>query len=99
VKALVILSLLAGLVSVPVFADCSAPPVPSVPNGATASRDDMLAAQRAIKAYDVATQDYLDCMIKNGGSTAKQAKAMSVLRDVADRFNAELRAFKAKNSA
>jgi hypothetical protein len=100
VKALAILSLLAGLTVFPAFADCVAPPpAPNVPNGAIASRDDMLAAQKAVKAYDVTVQVYLDCAAKPGRNPVDRDKALHTLREVADRFNEELRMFKEKNAA
>jgi hypothetical protein len=100
VKALALLSLLAGLAPLPVLADCGALQLaPEVPSGATASRDGMLAAQKAVKAYDVAIQGYLNCLHNIGGSSLDQDAALRTLRAVADRFNQELRTFKEKNGA
>jgi hypothetical protein len=99
-KWLVVFTLLANLVALPAYADCAAPQLTSpVPSGATASREDMLAAQRAIKAYDLAVNDYVACMDRIHGSADKQTAVLRELQEIADRFNAEFRAFKAKNSA
>jgi hypothetical protein len=62
----------------------------------------MLAAQKAVKAYDVTVQVYVDCAAQPGGNPVEQDKAQRALRAlhvIADQFNAELRTFKQKNSA
>ena len=94
-------------------ADCM-PPNDSVqiPDGSKATRDEMIAAQRAIKAFDAAVQTYGDCLkqeqdakIAAGGDRGKVTAAYSKLNNeqvdkvqkYADKFNVELRAFKAKS--
>jgi hypothetical protein len=52
----------------------------------------MLAAKKAVDAYKSGVEEYLVCE-KN---TAKQEVAQAELVKVADRFNVEVRAFKAK---
>jgi len=42
--------------------DCSAPEVPTMPDGATASYDDMIAGQGAVKAFQAANLEYMNCM-------------------------------------
>lgn len=57
--------LLAGLAvaSAPVFAeDCEAPDLPELPNGETASYDDMIAGQGAVKAFQAENLEYMNCM-------------------------------------
>jgi hypothetical protein len=107
-------SLLVVLAAGPAFADC-APPSDSVqiPDGATATRDQMIAAQRAVKAYDTAVKAYGACLqqdetakVTAGGDKDKlnvqYAKLNNAQVDkvtkVAAKFNDELRAYKAKNS-
>ncbi len=64
-KFLLPLSLLTVLVTAPAFANCSAPSNEvKVPNGATATKDDMVAAQHAVKDYNAAVKDYIDCITK-----------------------------------
>lgn len=93
-------ALAAGLASHPVFADCVAPPpVTGLPNGATATTDAMVAAMKAVRAYDAAITKYVKCLQMNGGDQARQNYAMETLQRVADQFNHELRVFKAKTSS
>lgn len=105
--------ILGALAASPVYADCSAPDdAILIPSGNTATRDQMIAAQKAVKAYDAAVKAYSDCMqaeedakIAAGGDKvkvteqyAKRANAqVDKVQKVADKFNTELRAFKAKN--
>mgnify|MGYP001189256337 CR=1 FL=1 len=42
--------------------DCTAPPSPTLPDGATASMEQMLAAQKAVKAFQAANTDYRACL-------------------------------------
>ena len=91
---------IAALTTGQAFAGCSEPAaVTDLPNGATASRDDMLAAQRAIRAYDTAVRQYTSCLQQTGDTTSKGNDAVDRLERVAARFNEELKAFKEKNSA
>ncbi|MFT3907714.1 MAG: hypothetical protein QM718_15560 [Steroidobacteraceae bacterium] len=90
-----------GLLAGNAYADCAAPASDvAVPSGATASRDDMVAAQKAVKAYDTAVREYSDCMSKSGlGSEAKVNEQIDRLKKVADKFNTELKIFKDKNAS
>ena len=98
--AIASVALLGALASSPVWAGCAEPPaVTSVPSGATASRDDMVAAQRAIKAYDTAVKEFTDCLQKSGDTSNKEGPALDQLHKIADKFNEELRTFKQKNGA
>jgi hypothetical protein len=42
--------------------DCTAPQTPNLPDGATASMEQMLAGQKAVKAYQAANTDYRACL-------------------------------------
>jgi hypothetical protein len=107
------------------FADCSYPPPPDhIPDGNTATLQEMVAGQKAVKDYDKAINAYVACiqlersdaaskMAKPGETpTAEQKKAMDdmerveiqkhnaaidQLQSVADRFNEQVKAYKAKN--
>lgn len=95
-----ILALLLGLAATPVWAaGCNAPKMAvPIPDGATASRDAMLAAKKALAAYQTATQNYMSCVADSAVQGAGlQDKALAALRETADRFNAELRKFKERN--
>jgi hypothetical protein len=81
-----------ALLAAPAFA-CDKPSAPaSIPDGKTAGMDDMMAAKKAIDAFKKDMEDYLSCE-KNSG---KLDMAQAELERVANRFNAEVRAFKAK---
>ena len=54
--------------------DCSGPDTPSLPDGATASMEDMLAGQKAVKAYQAANLEYMGCLEKE--FTAAEAAAL-----------------------
>jgi hypothetical protein len=61
--------------AVPAFADdtCQVPPVPAAVNGATASRDQILAAQAAVKTFLTASDTYQQCI--NDYITAQNSQA------------------------
>ena len=42
--------------------DCTAPPSPTLPDGATATMEQMLAGQKAVKAFQAANTDYRSCL-------------------------------------
>lgn len=72
---------------------CDKPAAPtSIPDGKTASMEDMMAAKKAVDAFKKEMEEYLSCE----KSAAKAEGAHKELTRVADRFNAEVRAFKAK---
>ena len=54
--------------------DCSGPQAPELPDGATASMEDMLAGQKAVKAYQAANLEYMGCLEKE--FTAAEATAL-----------------------
>jgi hypothetical protein len=72
---------------------CERPAAPtSIPDGKTAAKEEMLAAKRAIDAFKTSVEEYLTCE-KSGAK--KDAVAAELLK-IADRFNAEVKQFKAK---
>jgi len=113
-RAMLTVSLLVALAAGPAFADCTPPPdTVQIPDGATATLNQMVAAQKAVKAYDTAVKTYSDCLqqdenakVAAGGNkdklNAKYAKLTNKQVDkdtkLAAKFNDELRAYKAKNS-
>jgi hypothetical protein len=119
-KFLLPLFLLTALVAAPAFADCSAPSNEvKVPDGAAATKDEMIAAQRAVKDYNDTVKNYIDCITKEmdakvaaGGDKLNDAERQKISKEyadmqnaavervqkVADKFNVELRAWKAKNA-
>jgi hypothetical protein len=104
----------------PVYADCSYPTAPAkLPDGATATLEDMLAGQKAVQEYSKAINDYnacidkaLDDQIAKGGDKLKPEQkadlqrmeaqkhnaAVDQLQSVADRFNEQVKIFKARSA-
>jgi hypothetical protein len=104
----------------PAYADCPYPAAPSkLPDGATATMDDMLAGQKTVKEYEKAINDYnacidkeLDDAIAKAGDQLKPERktemqkveaqkhnaAVDQLQSVADRFNEQVKAFKARQA-
>jgi hypothetical protein len=89
---LVSIAVLAMIAGSPALA-CDRPTAPaSIPDGSTAAKEEMLAAKKAVDAFKTSMEEYLSCE----KSSAKQEAAQAELVKVADRFNAQVRAFKAK---
>jgi molybdenum-dependent DNA-binding transcriptional regulator ModE len=130
-KALLAIAATAMLSGGTAWADCSYPPAPEhIPDGNTASSQDMLDAQKAVKDYNQAVTAYLSCiqlerndaiekLSAQAGDkpTAEQKKQMEAmqkdlervevqkhnaavdqLQSVAQRFNEQVKVYKAKNS-
>jgi hypothetical protein len=101
-------------------AACSYPPSPAAPpNGATATRDGMIAAKHEFDRYNSDMNAYLDCLNLEMGAAAptdagkltadekkkadqeqkvlvqKHNAAVDELKAIVDRFNEQLRIFKA----
>jgi len=99
-KTRAILFTIAAVIALPASADCVAPTPPGdPPSGATATREQMVAAQAVIKTYDAAVAVFSDCVKKDG--TGRQAQgaedAVRSVEKLAAKFNAELRIFKQRN--
>jgi hypothetical protein len=73
---------------------CDKPTAPdSIPDGKSAAMEEMMAAKKAVDAYKSAMEEYLSCEKSNAKLDAAQAELLKV----ADRFNTQVRAFKAKS--
>lgn len=69
---------------------------PAVPDGEKASREEMVAAQAALKAYNASVVVYTQCVQKDGGSATELNRIVNQLEKLAVRFNSELRKYKQK---
>lgn len=100
------------------FAGCAAPKQPAAPpNGATATRAQMIASDTQTRAFDAATNAYLACLDRAASDFARQYGAILNVRGlqqvdamhtrihnaavdtdqaVADKFNRQLRIYKAR---
>jgi hypothetical protein len=79
-KALVAFVLvIAGLAAAPAFATCSYPKAPSnIPDGATATLEQMVAAQKAVKAYNDEIKAYTDCLkLEHDTAVAKDSEKLT----------------------
>lgn len=57
--------------------ECTPPEVPSLADGSTASMDDMLAGQKAVKAFQAANLEYMGCLDPQIAAAAEAATADS----------------------
>lgn len=85
---------------------CRLPPAPSkIPDGSTASQQEMITAMETIKQYNGDVQTYLKCLdfearqnqLAPGDQTSLHNAAVSELTHVADEFNQQVRTFKARH--
>jgi hypothetical protein len=101
-------------------ADCPYPTTPDkLPDGATATLDEMLAGQKTVNAYNKAVNDYVACIdkqldddiAKQGDKLKPEQKtemqrveaqkhnaAIDQLQSIADRFNEQVKVYKARTS-
>lgn len=83
-------------------AECTLKDAPVLPDGASATEPQMIAAQQSVKAYVSETQEYLACLEfegkgRAGGDwTKKYNEASTRMEKLAADFNKQLRAFKSK---
>jgi hypothetical protein len=93
-------------------AACEAPSPVALPDGATATRDQMLAAQQEVRAYQAAMNEFVACIdseLQGEGEQApeefkslmvsRHTAAVTDMEGVAAAFNDQLRAFRAANPA
>jgi hypothetical protein len=91
---------------------CEAPAPVAMPDGSTSTREQMLAAQAQVKAYQAAMTEFLACIDSELDSEGEQAPdefkslmvsrhnaAVAEMEGVAAAFNDQLRAFRAANPA
>ena len=86
-------------------ADCVLPPAPSkIPDGNSASEQEMITAMQTLKEYNADVDTYLKCLDfetkQNRLSAGDQEKmhntAVDTMQKVASKFNEQVRTFKAK---
>jgi hypothetical protein len=76
-------------------ADCIAPETPDVPNGASASMEQMLAGQKAVKAFQAANLEYMSCLdplLAEATAAAKEKnasdEAIAAVKALEEKYNA-----------
>jgi len=95
-KAMLASTVLAALLAGPALADCPYPAAPDkLPDGATATLEQMLAGQKAVKAYQQAITDYTTCIdkevddqIAKAGDKLKPEQKTDMQRIAAQKHNA-----------
>jgi hypothetical protein len=88
-----ILTAIAGLLfTSQAFAVCVKPTNPEIPSGDAASGADMLKAKKAVETFVEETNKYLEC----GVDSLNQKRAIDDMEDTAEKFNEQLRIYKAK---
>lgn len=102
-----LLALLAGSAfAVPAVSGCSLPPAPNkVPDGTSASEQEMVVAMQTLKRYNTDVNNYVKCLefeaTQNRLSRDEQARqhnsAIDGLQAVAAKFNEQVRLFKARS--
>jgi hypothetical protein len=117
-KVFLAIAALTALTAGPAYADCPYPAAPAkIPDGATATMEEMIAGQKAVQAYDKAINEYVACIdaelqssvAKAGDKLKPEQKAdmekveaqkhnaaIDQEQSVADRFNEQVKAFKAR---
>jgi len=102
----ILAALAVAYAAMPVYADCVLPPAPSkIPDGTTASQQEMVTAMQTLKQYNGDVDTYLKCLDfeakQNRLSKADQEKkhndAVDVMTRIANKFNEQVRTFKSKS--
>lgn len=92
--------------TVPAWAECKLPSAPAkVPNGTTASEQEMIAAMQTLKHYNVDVTNFVKCLEFEAGQNRltrdEQARqhnaAIDGLAKIAEKFNEQVKVFKAKS--
>ena len=81
-KALYSIALIGALAVGPAYAACTYPnPPDKLPDGATATRDDMLAGKKLVTAFDQAIGEYNTCLQKEADAAIAKLAADDKERD------------------
>ncbi len=106
-KLRILIPALVALYSVQAAAGCLLPAAPSrIPDGSSATEQEMVAAMRTLKQYNEDVSEYTKCLEfeqkRNRISFDDQARnrdtALNTLATVASQFNEQVRRFKARHS-
>jgi hypothetical protein len=97
-KALLALAFTAAFSAGTAYADCSYPAAPAnLPDGRTATLEEMVAGQKTVKEYDTAIKAYVDCIDKEldaaiaaKGDALKPAQKTEMQKMEAQKHNAAI---------
>lgn len=82
--------------------DCSMPERPAMPDGSSASMEQMLEGQKAVKAFQTTNMDYMKCLEERFNAAQKEAEASSddsVKADAQEVYTDAVEAYNAAVSA
>jgi hypothetical protein len=105
-KRILLAVALAYAASLPAHADCVLPPAPSkIPDGNSASEQEMVTAMQTLKEYNGDVETYTKCLefeakqnrLSKSDEERMHNSAVDTLQKVAAKFNEQVRTFKAKN--
>jgi len=99
-----------SLVATSVHGVCPYPEEVKIPDGSSATEDEMLDSQRRVKAYIAALEDYTKCLDREAAALGddetpeqkaihaqRHNAAVAAMEQAADQFNAQIRAYKSAN--
>jgi predicted transglutaminase-like cysteine proteinase len=105
-KRILLATALAYAASMTAHADCVLPPAPSkIPDGSTASEQEMITAMQTLKEYNGDVDTYTKCLefeakqnhLTRTDEEKMHNSAVETLQKVASKFNEQVRTFKAKS--
>jgi len=105
-KRILLAAALTCAASLPARADCVLPPAPSkIPDGSTATQQEMLTAMNTLKEYNGDVDTYTKCLefeakqnrLSHSDEEKMHNAAVDQLQKIAAKFNEQVRTFKAKN--
>lgn len=106
-RVLAVLSIMAAAGLTAANANCRLPPAPSkIPDGATASLQQMVTAMQTVQEYNHDVQTYLQCLkfevrqsqLTDQAQMSLHNAALAELKQIATEFNRQVRVFKSKHS-
>lgn len=106
-RVLAVLSVICAAGLPAAYANCRLPPSPSkIPDGASASEQQMVTAMQTIEEYNHDVQTYLKCLqfeVRESELTPQTQMslhnaAVTELKQIAGKFNQQVRVFKSKHS-
>jgi hypothetical protein len=105
-KRIILAAALAYASSQTAHADCVLPPAPSkIPDGSTASEQEMLTAMQTLKEYNGDVDTYTKCLefeakqnrLSRTDEERMHNTAVETLQKIAAKFNEQVRTFKSKS--
>lgn len=93
---------LAAGASAPAAGDCEQPEMPTMPDGATATLEQMLEGQKSVKAFQSANMDYMQCLeaaFEAAAAAAQDAEAGDAKKAAEQEHSAAIDRYNAAVSA